>query len=614
MIMHSLASPSDSCHARTFCIALIIILSAAITVRGEVISVCDKGCEYNRIILGVDHANPGDTVEVRSGIYKENVVIATPIILKGVDSGRGIPELDADHNGSGFTIAADGVLIEGFKVRNARGRFFDLWAGINVVSNDNIIINNVVSNNRAGILVKKSCNNTVIDNIVSNNMYGIRVDGGIKNNVSLNNACNNEFDGIMVDGSQKNSIKNNYLCGNHFGLHVVASIDNLIFNNEIMKNRYGIFLNSSSRNTLRNNRMNSNNCSFDAARDNNIDTSNLVDAKPIYFLMHASDMILDSTSNAGLVYCFDCRNVTIEDLILENNLYGIYFNNTIQSCVKDNAIKDNFYGIKFDTCEENIIANNSISSSLKDGISLNASKNNYIESNLLSENEGSGLDMVYSIGNSITDNIATSNYNGLMLSWSHDNRISANKLSLNRNFGVSLINSGYNDISSNSLSENLVGAALGSSWNNDITDNRINRNEKSLQIRASHNNNISNNNIFENSVVLSRDFSYSWDHIIENKISNNEKKEEIITPLPTKRTPGLILPKFTDIQISSNPENAEIVIDTDPKGKTNQTIKILEGEHKLELSWRNSTYPYRVAFDTKSKNKIFVDRQKLESE
>lgn len=614
MNMHSPATLSDISPVRASrkALIIIIILSMIGTVDCDVINVCYEGCEYNSIVMGIKHAKPGDIVEVRSGTYRENLVVKTPIILRGVDSGDGMPEVDADYNGSGFTIATDGVSIDGFKIHNSRGRFFDLWAGINLNSNNNIIINNTIFDNKAGILLSGSGNNTIVGNTVSGNTYGIRVDGGLKNNVSRNNACGNEYDGIRLDGSQSNYVKENYLCRNLFGLRLLASRNNSVFGNEIINNDYGIFLNSSNGNILRNNKINGNNCSFDAARDNNVDTSNLVDNKPIYFLMHASDMEIDSSSNAGLVYCFDCKNVTIEGQTMKDNLYGIYFCNTTQSIIKENALKNNTYGIKLDASEENIIANNNIGRSLMDGISLNASKNNFIESNLLNENEGSGLDMVYSIENKITDNIAADNYNGLTLSWSHENKIIDNNFSLNRNFGVSLVRSGYNNISSNKLNENFFGAALESSWNNDIISNTIHRNEKGLQILASHDNNISNNIISENRIILSRDLLPPLDYIIKNRILKNEKYEEIIPPFPTTSLPGYI-PIIKEIDISSNPNNAEILIDKNPKGKTNQTIKILEGEHELELSWRNSSYPYIESFNT-TRTKIFVDRQEWKSE
>jgi hypothetical protein len=47
--------------------------------------------------------------------------------------------------------------------------------------------------------------------------------------------------------------------------------------------------------------------------DNDIDTSNLVDGKPIYYLVSASGTVIDSSSNAGTVYCINCDNVTIKD-------------------------------------------------------------------------------------------------------------------------------------------------------------------------------------------------------------------------------------------------------------------------------------------------------------
>jgi hypothetical protein len=75
---------------------------------------------------------------------------------------------------------------------------------------------------------------------------------------------------------------------------------------------------------------------LDLPLQNDIDTSNLVDNKPIYYLIGTSDIVIDSSSNAGIVYCINCDNVTVQDLNLVNNYVGVFFYHTGNSSIQDN--------------------------------------------------------------------------------------------------------------------------------------------------------------------------------------------------------------------------------------------------------------------------------------
>ncbi|HSD57306.1 MAG TPA: right-handed parallel beta-helix repeat-containing protein, partial [Methanotrichaceae archaeon] len=119
--------------------------------------------------------------------------------------------------------------------------------------------------------------------------------------------------------------------------------------------------------------------------ENDVDTSNLVDGKQIYYLINSSNLILDSSSNAGTVYCVGCHNVTARDLNLTNNSYGIYFLKTNDSRVENSSISDNWIGASFynssnDTVEDNRIFRNYI------GIDLLNSSNVTLKDNLIYNN------------------------------------------------------------------------------------------------------------------------------------------------------------------------------------------------------------------------------------
>ena len=96
----------------------------------------------------------------------------------------------------------------------------------------------------------------------------------------------------------------------------------------------------------------------DSDFDNQIDTSNLVDGRPIYYIIKASDTTYDSSSNAGTFYCISCVNVTIKNLNLNKNGKGIYFWNTSQSRIQNVNASNNNIGISLSSSSNNTLSGN----------------------------------------------------------------------------------------------------------------------------------------------------------------------------------------------------------------------------------------------------------------
>ena len=120
-----------------------------------------------RIQAAIDAAPSGETIEVSSGTYQESLVMDRSLTLKGISSEGSLPRVESE-NGPAITIKANGVILEGLWARSASGWTGD--AGILVLSNDNIIRNNMASGSgNAGILLQKCSNNTVFGNAVQGN-------------------------------------------------------------------------------------------------------------------------------------------------------------------------------------------------------------------------------------------------------------------------------------------------------------------------------------------------------------------------------------------------------------------------------------------------------------
>ena len=498
--------------------------------------VCEEGCPYNNITAAVSAAKSGDVIEVHSGTYNENINVSKPVVLRGIDTGKGKPIVDSGQKGSAITLSADGIEIDGFEVRTAVGNPFIEWAGIKVASNDNIVSNNLADNNDNGIFLVSSRNNTLLGNNVTRNTNG-----------------------ILLKRTYNNTINANHLAGNNYGLRLISSANNMVVGNQVTDNDHGILLESSEGNALRDNRMYNNSYNFGADGVNNIFRSNLVDNKPVIYLVGASGNIIDSSSQAGTIYCINCTNITIRGQTLKNNSCGICLSNTTNSIIEKNSLNDNLNGIYLVGSHRNSIADNNVNHNVN-GIALISSKYNRIENNIASDNDDTGL----------------------FLSHSNYNNVSSNKARMN-NKGLSILDSGFDWVSANNLSENSIAIHFKSAWLSDIYSNHVFNNTEGILLDSSSKNNIINNVISNNGKGL------LYDPLDKNAFSNNSMlnnsrdKEEIVTKstaAPLGTGPSI------SVDVDSIPNGAAVLVDGDFSATTPGTLYFSPGpaNYTLEMS------------------------------
>ncbi|MGA9097545.1 MAG: hypothetical protein WB392_01280 [Methanotrichaceae archaeon] len=85
---------------------LVAILLIVGSVEASTINVCPTGCDYTSIQTGINYADPGDTINVSEGTYKENVMTTKPINIEGAGQGRTI--IDGSFSGTVFIIGFPG--------------------------------------------------------------------------------------------------------------------------------------------------------------------------------------------------------------------------------------------------------------------------------------------------------------------------------------------------------------------------------------------------------------------------------------------------------------------------------------------------------------------------
>ena len=180
---------------------------AGINSEDMVLTVCQSGCDYSTIQDAIDVAEPGSTVLVLSGIYKESVEIDKQLTLLGVDTGDRKPILDGDGNDNAISLKADGIILKGLEITNSA-------VGIKVTSSNNIIENNDVRDNEwRGIYLRSSNGNVIENNLISENDYGIRLDESSGNTIANNNVSYNH-NGVYLESSSENRLYGNKLLEN----------------------------------------------------------------------------------------------------------------------------------------------------------------------------------------------------------------------------------------------------------------------------------------------------------------------------------------------------------------------------------------------------------------
>ena len=218
--------------------------------------------------------------------------------------------------------------------------------------------------------------------------------------------------GIRVS-SYGNTIKNNSIHDTNIGIYLNSAGSNTLTNNTISDNSYGIRLYHSSDSTLRDNDMSGNTYNLDVLAwsldgyTQDIDTSNTVNGKPVYYLVGESGMVIDSSSNAGYVGIINSSNIVVRDLTLRNNYQGALFAYTSGSRIENVDASKSCYGISMYQSSGNTLTNNRMTDN-NYGMYLQESSSNVILCNNASRN-WNGIYMYFSPYNTLTNNVAVDN-------------------------------------------------------------------------------------------------------------------------------------------------------------------------------------------------------------
>jgi nitrous oxidase accessory protein len=282
-----------------FSIGAAVPLGTFAPASADTLRVGDPG-GFSTLTAAIAAAQPGDTVLVGPGQYRENLVIEKPLVLVG----RGNPHIIGLGKGDVIQIRADDVEVSGFTISGSGAQMLVSDAGINVLgararirdnrvidnlfgvylrgahealvegntirgrteidlgrrgagvhlfdAQHNIIRNNLVSFVRDGVYFDHADFNIVEDNEFSDLRYGVHY-MYCKSNKFFRNVFRDSLGGVAVMYTDHvtfsdNQILNNRAGHNAFGLLLKDCLDSVAERNVIVNNVNGIFLDNSHRN------------------------------------------------------------------------------------------------------------------------------------------------------------------------------------------------------------------------------------------------------------------------------------------------------------------------------------------------------------------------------
>ncbi len=379
--------------------------------------------------------------------------------------------------------------------------------GINLYyySGSSTINSNTITGNYVGIGLYRSSSSTLTNNIVTGNRNnGITISNSIYSTLTSNTIADNDWYGLVLEYSRSSTLTTNTITNNKLGgitLHESSYsklTSNIVTGQGITG--AGISLSYSSSNILRNNIITGKrNFGVTGYYTQDIDTSNTVNGKPIYYWVgHSYETVPE---DAGFVGIVNSHHITVEDITLSNNQMGVLFAYTANSIIRNvqTLNMDNGYSIYMHYSNSNTLTGNTALGNNRDdyGIYLYYSNSNTLTGNTATNYYYSSIRLYYSSYNTLTGNTVTNSNDGLRLLNSNSNTLTDNIVTENDN-GISLYNSNSNTVASNTISRTIIanyGIALSHSNFNTLVNNNIIEIYDAIYLSQSNSNTINDNDI-----------------------------------------------------------------------------------------------------------------------
>ena len=262
--------------------------------------------------------------------------------------------------------------------------------------------------------------------------------------------------GLLLDHADNCRVVDNVLYDGSDGLRLYHSRSSTVVGNGVSGfGHFGVQLDGSGNTTLRGNWLSENRYGFGVDGDlvsdflNDIDGSNLVNGKPIRYLVNQRDLVVDSSTfgDVGYLGFVNSSNIVVKDLEVQNSVQGVLFAGVTGSSITQVEVGYNWngvyvahscnvsvsevranrnfdYGIKFFNSSGSRAVGNDANNNGWAGIGLFGSPNSVLDLNEASS-ATYGLHLVYTNNSLISRNTAVPKSGGYSIAvyYSHSNSI-----------------------------------------------------------------------------------------------------------------------------------------------------------------------------------------------
>ena len=281
------------------------------------------------ISAAIKAASAGDKVEVRPGIYKENVLLDRSVQLVGI----GKPVILGLGKASVVTIAAEGCLLRGFIIEHSGGMLVEEDAGVLLERGNNRIEDNNLRDVLFGIYLLQSDHNYIAHNTIQGRRLPDIGDRG---------------SGIHIWNSNYNTLESNTIVEARDGMYLQNANHSVIRGNQVHDLRYGLHYMYSDDNEFEGN-----------VFSNNVAGAAIMYSKRVRF-RHNAFLHNRGFASYGVLFQSD-EDCTAEENLVADNGVGIFMEGLQRTVFRRNTISSNDLAFRiFSSSTGNLFEQNNI--------------------------------------------------------------------------------------------------------------------------------------------------------------------------------------------------------------------------------------------------------------
>jgi len=185
-------------------VIILLMLGLVLPLGAKTLTVNDSGgADYLTIQAALDDADPGDTVLVFPGVYRERIEMADGVNLIGSGPASTVIDGEGKYDQVVSYVHSSEVLLSGFRITGSSNTAS--WTTCGVYANGPLTMtNNVINGNYGGIVLRKPGGQNLINNTIADNFNGVVVETGYKSKpriaiVYANLTVAQQFQGFLED-------------------------------------------------------------------------------------------------------------------------------------------------------------------------------------------------------------------------------------------------------------------------------------------------------------------------------------------------------------------------------------------------------------------------------